>query len=133
MACLLFNICLSLFLEQKSDVGRVVALDEAHKYLGQSGESQVLTNSLLQTVRLQRHLGVRMFISTQEHTISTKLLDLCTMTIVHRFTSPEWLRTLRGHLASGDDILVDGANSATLFPGSCCYVQDRLSFLRPVR
>lgn len=113
MACLLFNICLSLFLEQKSDVGRVVALDEAHKYLGQSGESQVLTESLLQAVRLQRHLGVRMFISTQEPTISPKLLDLCTVTIVHRFSSPDWLRTLRRHLANEDATPVDGADSAT--------------------
>ncbi|KLU93221.1 hypothetical protein MAPG_12158, partial [Magnaporthiopsis poae ATCC 64411] len=32
-ACSLFNICLSLFLEQDSSrIGRVVALDEAHKY-----------------------------------------------------------------------------------------------------
>ncbi|KAI3530152.1 hypothetical protein CABS02_14600 [Colletotrichum abscissum] len=128
MACLLFNICLSLFLEQKSDVGRVVALDEAHKYLGQSGESQVLTNSLLQAVRLQRHLGVRMFISTQEPTISPKLLDLCTMTIVHRFSSPDWLRTLRRHLANEDAIPTDEANSAT--PGHTRTVTDL--FLRIV-
>ena len=30
-ACTLFNICLSLFLEDRQDVGRLVALDEAHK------------------------------------------------------------------------------------------------------
>ena len=30
-ACSLFNICLSLFLEQSISCGRVVALDEAHK------------------------------------------------------------------------------------------------------
>jgi hypothetical protein len=30
-ACALFNMCLSLFLEQKTNVGRIVALDEAHK------------------------------------------------------------------------------------------------------
>ncbi|KAL0940194.1 uncharacterized protein CTRU02_202957 [Colletotrichum truncatum] len=99
MACLLFNICLSLFLEQKSNVGKVVALDEAHKYMQESPESKTLTNSLLATIRLQRHLGVRVFISTQEPTVSTKLLDLCSMTVVHRFTSPDWLRTLRSHLA----------------------------------
>ncbi|KAK2046151.1 hypothetical protein LZ31DRAFT_540739 [Colletotrichum somersetense] len=99
MACLLFNICLSLFLEKKSRVGRVVALDEAHKYMQESSESKTLTNSLLSTIRLQRHLGVRVFISTQEPTVSTKLLDLCSMTVVHRFTSPDWLHTLRGHLA----------------------------------
>ncbi|KAI6478784.1 hypothetical protein MCOR13_011661, partial [Pyricularia oryzae] len=33
-ACSLFNICLSLFLEQESKIGRVVALDEAHKFMG---------------------------------------------------------------------------------------------------
>lgn len=30
-ACALFNICLDLFLENRGDVGRIVALDEAHK------------------------------------------------------------------------------------------------------
>ena len=29
----------------------------------------------------------------------TELLELCSMTIVHRFTSPSWLRTLKTHLA----------------------------------
>jgi len=99
MACSLFNICLSLFLEQPSDVGRVVALDEAHKYMGESAQSSALTELLLQVIRMQRHLGTRVIISTQEPTISPKLLDLCSVTIVHRFTSPDWLKTLRRHLA----------------------------------
>ena len=30
-ACALFQICLELFLESRGDVGRVIALDEAHK------------------------------------------------------------------------------------------------------
>lgn len=30
-ACALFNICLSLFLENRHEGGRLVALDEAHK------------------------------------------------------------------------------------------------------
>ncbi|KAK8122268.1 hypothetical protein PG984_010938 [Apiospora sp. TS-2023a] len=105
MACSLFNICLSLFLEQPSTIGRVVALDEAHKYMSESAEAQTLTNSLLSTIRLQRHLGARVFISTQEPTISPKLLDLCSITIVHHFQSPDWLRVLKGHLA--------GVSSAT--------------------
>ncbi|TKW53795.1 hypothetical protein CTA1_5915 [Colletotrichum tanaceti] len=99
MACSLFNICLSLFLEQESAIGRVVAVDEAHKYMKESSESQALTGALLETIRLQRHLGVRVIVSTQEPTVSTKLLDLCSVTVVHRFTSPDWLRTLRSHLA----------------------------------
>ncbi|KAK4215871.1 hypothetical protein QBC37DRAFT_280832 [Rhypophila decipiens] len=100
MACSLFNICLSLFLEQDSaSVGRVVALDEAHKYMNESAECQMLTQALLETIRLQRHLGARVLISTQEPTISPKLLDLCSVTAVHRFTSPDWLNVLRKHIA----------------------------------
>ncbi|KAL7923123.1 hypothetical protein ACQKWADRAFT_67317 [Trichoderma austrokoningii] len=99
-ACSLFNICLSLFLEQNpEDIGRVVALDEAHKYMTGTAECEVLTNSLLSNIRLQRHLGLRVIISTQEPTISPKLLDLCSVTIVHRFTSPDWLQSLKKHLA----------------------------------
>ncbi|KAL6801735.1 hypothetical protein J3E68DRAFT_228177 [Trichoderma sp. SZMC 28012] len=98
-ACSLFNICLSLFLEQSPQVGRVVALDEAHKFMTDTAECQVLTESLLSNIRLQRHLGLRVIISTQEPTISPKLLDLCSVTIVHRFTSPDWLQSLKKHLA----------------------------------
>ncbi|KAI0120742.1 hypothetical protein BJ170DRAFT_588980 [Xylariales sp. AK1849] len=98
-ACSFFNICLSIFLEQDMVCGRVIALDEAHKYMNTSHESLALTNTLLSSVRLQRHLGVRILVSTQEPTISPALLDLCSMTIVHRFTSPSWLKTLRAHIA----------------------------------
>ena len=66
-------------------------------------EAGTLTNTLLSSIRLQRHLGTRVFISTQEPTISPKLLDLCSITIVHRFTSPDWLRELRSHLAALDN------------------------------
>ncbi|SPJ78835.1 uncharacterized protein FTOL_07226 [Fusarium torulosum] len=98
-ACSLFNICLSLFLEQKATIGRVVALDEAHKYMNDSSDSQTLTESLLSVIRLQRHLGTRVVLSTQEPTVSPKLLDLCSTVIVHHFTSPAWFTTLRRHLA----------------------------------
>ncbi len=30
-ACAMFNICLALFLEERGDTGRIIALDEAHK------------------------------------------------------------------------------------------------------
>lgn len=65
-----------------------------------SVEARLFTETLLSTVRLQRHLGARIIISTQEPTISKSLLDLCSTTIVHRFTSPEWLQALKSHLAA---------------------------------
>ncbi|KHJ31699.1 putative p-loop containing nucleoside triphosphate hydrolase [Erysiphe necator] len=101
-ACALFNMCLNLFLEQPTNVGRIIALDEAHKYMNSSTEAMTLTSTLLSAIRLQRHIGTRIFISTQEPTISPALLDLCSMTIVHRFTSPNWLKCLRSHIAALD-------------------------------
>lgn len=99
MACALFNICLSIFQSQESSIGRVVALDEAHKYMGESSDSAVFTDTLLRIIRQQRHMGIRIIISTQEPTVSPKLLDLCNITIVHRFSSPDWLTVLTKHLA----------------------------------
>jgi len=121
-ACVLFNICLALFLKDRSGVGRVVALDEAHKVLVYvsftSGEADAMviqfmtgsaaattfTESLLSVIRQQRHLASRVIIATQEPTLSPKLLDLTSVTIVHRFTSPEWLNTLKFHLAGASAV-----------------------------
>ena len=69
------------------------------KFMNTSADALTFTNNLLSTIRLQRHLGARVIISTQEPTISPVLLDLSNVTIVHRFTSPQWLQTLKGHLA----------------------------------
>ena len=65
--------------------------------------SKVLTESLLSIIRQQRHFGARVIISSQEPTISPRLMDLCSMTMVHRFTSPEWFSVLRRHIFTGED------------------------------
>lgn len=118
-ACSLFNICLELFVQHRANVGLVVALDEAHKYMTDTIESEVLTARLLENIRVQRHMGIRVIISTQEPTISPKLLDLCSVTIVHRFTSPDWMQSLRQHLAGAsiapldkDELVSNGNDKA---------------------
>lgn len=63
-----------------------------------SAEATAFTNSLTTTVRLQRHLGVRILVATQDPTVSPLLLGLCSVTIVHRFSSPSWARMLQAHL-----------------------------------
>lgn len=50
-------------------------------------------------MRQQRHLATRVVIATQEPTISPVLLDLCNVTIIHRFTSPAWFRAIKAHIA----------------------------------
>ncbi|RAL66257.1 hypothetical protein DID88_005928 [Monilinia fructigena] len=101
-ACCLFSICLSIFLENRGECGQVVVLDEAHKFLLQSGDAKVLTNELKSVIRQQRHTGTRVLIATQEPTLSPDLIDLANVTFVHRFQSPAWYSTLKNHLAGAD-------------------------------
>lgn len=81
------------------DLIRQEILIETAKFMNKSAEALAFTDTLLSTIRLQRHLGSRVIISTQEPSISAALMDLSSITVVHRFTSPEWLHSLRSHLA----------------------------------
>jgi hypothetical protein len=75
-----------------------------------SSEAIDLTETLLSVVRQQRHLGTRVLIATQEPTLSPSLLDLCNLTIIHRFSSPAWFKAIQSHIA--------GAGIETLYPKS---------------
>jgi hypothetical protein len=98
-ACVLFDTCLSIFLSQ-TGCGKIVALDEAHNYLlkGNAAADQ-FTGKLLKSIREQRHQGTRIVIATQEPGLDTSFLDLCSITMVHRCTSPAWFDVLKKHLA----------------------------------
>lgn len=99
-ACVLFDICLSVFIQQ-TKCGKIVALDEAHNYMTEgSCSAKAFTEKLLRTVREQRHQAARIVIATQEPSINTQLLDLCSITMVHRCTSPAWFNVLKKHIAA---------------------------------
>jgi hypothetical protein len=99
-ACMLFDICLSVFIQQ-TQCGKIVALDKAHNYMTEgSGAAKAFTEKLLQTVRKQQHQAVRVVIATQEPSINTQLLDLCSITMVHRCTSPARFNVLKRHVAA---------------------------------
>lgn len=101
-ACALFSICLKLFMDGWQSNPRIIALDEAHKFLTTSSEATKLTTDLIAIIRQQRHLSSRVIIATQEPTVSGDLLDLCNVSIVHRFNSPQWYRTIIKHLAGAN-------------------------------
>jgi hypothetical protein len=98
-ACALFNIVTRLFVKASdAGQGKVLLVDEAHKYLSSSSS---LTDTLLTINREQRHLGMRMIISTQEPTvIPDTLLDLCPVAILHRFSSPTWWDHIKKHVSA---------------------------------
>lgn len=89
-ACALFSICLKFFIRGWQDCPRIIALDETHKFLTTTAEATKLTTDLIGVIRQQRHLSSRVVIATQEPTVAGDLLDLCNVSIVHRFNSPQW-------------------------------------------
>ncbi|CAG8124713.1 unnamed protein product [Penicillium olsonii] len=115
-ACVLFNISASLFLKDRRETGRVIAMDEAHKFLNStSPEALELTETLLSIIRQQRHLATRVLIATQEPTLAPALLELCNMTIIHRFSSPAWYRAIKAHIAGADNNNNQDVQSGKIF------------------
>ncbi|KAG9850206.1 hypothetical protein KCU77_g853, partial [Aureobasidium melanogenum] len=102
--CTLFDILLSVFLSSRPESGLLICLDEAHKFMKKAPAAETFTENLLTVIREQRHNACRVVIATREPTISPKLLDLCSMTFVHRFSSPDWMVTLKNHLAGASDL-----------------------------
>ncbi|KAJ8698160.1 hypothetical protein PTI98_004899 [Pleurotus ostreatus] len=84
-ACGLFEIIVRLFTRAEVGTGKVLVVDEAHKYLT-PGATSGLTQSLLRLV--------------QPTAIPPVLLDLCMISIMHRFSSPAWWDHLVKHVSA---------------------------------
>jgi DNA helicase HerA-like ATPase len=65
--------------------------------------SIVLTDYLTEIIREQHHKGARVVISTQEPTVSPELIALCSITVIHRFTSPTWFAAIKKHINGIED------------------------------
>ncbi|KAF2467969.1 uncharacterized protein BDR25DRAFT_266435 [Lindgomyces ingoldianus] len=96
-ACVLFKIGLQVYLQSKAP-GKMIVLDEAHKYMLEVPGAKALNDYLLAIIRLQRHYGARVIVSTQEPVLLTDLIALCSITVIHRFFSPEWFAALKKHI-----------------------------------
>ncbi|KAI0736127.1 hypothetical protein C8Q72DRAFT_872639 [Fomitopsis betulina] len=100
-ACGLFEIITSLFVRARVDTGKVPVVDEAHKYLSPNRVTSGLTKELLSLIRQQRHQAMRIVISTQEPTVVPPvLLDLCSVALLHRFSSPTWWEHIVKHVSA---------------------------------
>ncbi|KAJ7289824.1 hypothetical protein C8J57DRAFT_1706489 [Mycena rebaudengoi] len=102
-AAVLFDIVLGTFTQWQTVCGKLVVLDEAHKYLVNS-DSARLTQSVGNIIRLQRHLATRVIIATQEPTVvPPTILDLASIIICHRFSSPAWCTHLARHVSTSSE------------------------------
>ncbi|OBZ76986.1 hypothetical protein A0H81_03799 [Grifola frondosa] len=64
-ACSLFEIATRIFVRADVGTGKVLVVDEAHKYLAANKGNSGLTRALLSLIRQQRHLAMRVVLSTQ--------------------------------------------------------------------
>jgi hypothetical protein len=128
--CAVFEICLSLVKEHRPKAGLVIALDEAHKFLNSSSAATSFTDRLLTTIREQRHNATRVLIATQEPKLSSKLLDLCSVSVVYHFKSPAW----SGLVAKGREqeklfqsiVNLKTGNSLVFAPEAFVYVNESI-------
>lgn len=91
----LFVVLMQLFAEARNGdehFNKLVVFDEAHKYI----DSPDLVAGLVETVREMRHKGMSILVASQDPpSVPISLIELSDHVILHKFTSPAWLKHLQ--------------------------------------
>ncbi|WP_435602891.1 methylation-associated defense system ATP-binding protein MAD8 [Streptomyces sp. bgisy130] len=91
----LFVVLMQLFADaQDGDrrFNKLVVFDEAHKYI----DSPDLVAGLVESVREMRHKGMSILVASQDPpSVPVQLIELSNHVILHKFTSPAWLKHLQ--------------------------------------
>lgn len=111
----LFVVMLRIFASTRfegREFNKLVVFDEAHKYISESD----LISQVVETIREMRHQATSVIIASQDPlSVPRAIIELTSVLILHRMTSPQWLRHLRSALASVSDI--QDASVTSLLPG----------------
>jgi hypothetical protein len=91
-----FQVLVEQFRALPTRCGKVLALDEAHKFMDGSSEAgDGLSRAIVNCARLMRHDGLRLLVSTQSPlALAPELLELTSLAVLHRFHSADWLAYL---------------------------------------
>jgi len=91
----LFVVLMQLFAEARIDgdhFNKLFVFDEAHKYI----DSPDLVAGLVESVREMRHKGMSILVASQDPpSVPISLIELSDHVILHKFTSPAWLKHLQ--------------------------------------
>ena len=111
----LFVVMLRIFAASRHngrEFNKLVVFDEAHKYISESD----LISQVVETIREMRHQATSVVIASQDPlSVPRAIIELTSVLIMHRMTSPQWLKHLRGALAALED--VPDAAVTSLQPG----------------
>jgi hypothetical protein len=99
----IFEVVLEDFQNKSVPSGKLVALDEAHKYMSSKSG---LSNAIVMMIRLMRHEGTRILISTQSPMcLPVEVLELSSLVAIHRFHSSDWFEYLRKKIHLSKDMM----------------------------
>jgi hypothetical protein len=111
----LFVVMLRIFASAKyggRDFNKLVVFDEAHKYITESE----LIGQVVETIREMRHQATSVVIASQDPlSVPRAVVELTSVLMLHRMTSPQWLKHLKGAI-----VALEGVSEnvlASLHPG----------------
>eukprot|EP00978_Attheya_sp_CCMP212_P001742 scaffold3574_cov49-Attheya_sp.AAC.6 len=116
----LFQVITEQFRTIPVQGGKVLALDEAHKFMDGTAANDGLSEAIVNVARLMRHDGMRLVVSTQSpKALAPELLELVSVAVLHQFHSQDWFAYLRKKLPLSEDawdsILSLGPGHAMVF------------------
>ncbi len=111
----LFVVMLRIFAATRfegREFNKLVVFDEAHKYISESD----LISQVVETIREMRHQATSVIIASQDPlSVPRAIIELTSVLILHRMTSPQWLKHLRSAIVALND--VQDAAVTSLLPG----------------
>jgi DNA helicase HerA-like ATPase len=111
----LFVVMLRIFAATKhegSTFNKLVVFDEAHKYITESD----LIGQVVETIREMRHQATSVVIASQDPlSVPRAVIELTSILVMHRMTSPQWLKHLKSAIGALEDLT--DAHAAALKPG----------------
>jgi hypothetical protein len=111
----LFVVMLRIFASSRhngKNFNKLVVFDEAHKYITESE----LIGQVVETIREMRHQATSVLIASQDPlSVPRAVIELTSLLVLHRMTSPQWLKHLKGAISALDQV-ADG-QVAGLLPG----------------
>lgn len=111
----LFVVLMEIFAEAQlpgNRFNKLVVFDEAHKYI----DSQELVSGLIDSVREMRHKGMSVLVASQDPpSVPVSLIELSDHIILHKFTSPAWLKHVQKANAALSELTA--TRMANLAPG----------------
>jgi DNA phosphorothioation-dependent restriction protein DptH len=100
----LFVVLMRIFASTKHQgqpFNKLVVFDEAHKYIS---ESQLI-GQVVETIREMRHQATSVVIASQDPlSVPRSVIELTSILILHRMTSPQWLKHLKGAITGLEDV-----------------------------